>query len=93
MLMLRRYVIPKTMNHWKDIAFHSLCYDSTMVEQIEKDCASDPERCCNKLFEDWLTTDNGVSPKTWETLLTQLEKVKEFGNTSREIRENLILKI
>ena len=90
MMLIKRYIIPKTMDHWKDVAIQSLCYDPSMVEQIEKDCASDPEICCSELFRDWLGTDNGISPKTWRTLLTQLKQVKELADTSEKIRKDLI---
>ena len=82
---LERNVIPQIMAHWKDVAYHSLHYDVSTVTAIEEKCASDPKRCCLELFHDWLNTENGVGPKTWETLLTQLKEVKELTDKVEEI--------
>lgn len=49
-----------------------------MVAAIEKECKRDPMVCCRHLFKNWLTTENGISPKTWETLLTKLREVEEL---------------
>ena len=80
------------MDHWEDVALHSLCYDDSMVTMIKINCASDPERCCNELFKDWVSTENGISPKIWEMLLTQLKEVKELAPKVEEITKMLILK-
>ena len=84
MLNLRPF-IPKIMHHWKDVAFQSLCYDVSVVEAIEKDCDRDPHKCCHSLFQNWLTTENGVAPKTWEKLITQLREIKELTDVVDEI--------
>lgn len=49
-----------------------------MVEILEKRYTNDCQKCCFYLFDDWLSTENGVSPKTWETVLTQLRKLEEY---------------
>ena len=90
MWQIKRYVIPKIMDHWEDVALHSLCYDDSMVTMIKINCASDPERCCNELFKDWVSTENGISPKIWEILLMQLNEVKEFTPKVEEITKMLI---
>lgn len=77
MYLLNAFVIPKS-DHWKNVALYSLCYDSHMVEEIEQNCASDPKQCYADLFENWLSTGNGISPKTLATLLTQLTNVKNL---------------
>ena len=82
-------VIPNTMSHWKDVALISLQYDPSMVERLEKQYANDCKKCCTKLFEDWLDTKNGVSPKTWQTLLTQLNEVKGLADKVKEIIKRL----
>ena len=86
---LERNVVPEIMTHWQDVAFHSLHYDASTVTAIEEKCASDPKRCCCELFQDWLTTENGVGPKTWATLLTQLKEVKKFTDKVEEIATKL----
>ena len=56
---------------------------------IEKQYTSDGKMCCTKLFEDWLNTENGVSPKTWQTLLTQLNEVEGLADKVKEIIKRL----
>ena len=82
-------VILNTMSHWKDVALISLEYDASIVERLEKQYSSDCKKCCFKLFVDWLETENGVSPKTWLTLLTQLNKVEGLTDKVKEIIKRL----
>ena len=77
------------MDHWKDVAYYSLCYDVSIVTEIEERCARDPKQCCSDILKDWLNTKNGISPKTWETLLTQLKEVEELKNKVGEIMQEL----
>lgn len=81
------------MDQWHDVALHSLCYDISMVTSIEEHSASDPESCCRELFEDWLNTENGANPKTWEVLLTQLKEISQLTDKVKEITKMLICKI
>ena len=85
MWRLDRIVVPQIMAHWQDVASHSLHYDASIITGIEKKCASDSKRCCLELFKDWLTTENGVGPKTWKTLLTQLKEVEKLTDKVEEI--------
>ena len=80
---MKGYVTPKIMNHWKAVA-HSLGYNTSMIAEIEKR-GTDPMHRCNILFEDWLKTDHGVTPKTWETLL----KIEELSDNVEEIRKQI----
>ena len=77
------------MSHWKDVALIALQYDASMVERLEKQYTSDSKRCCTKLFEDWLNSENGVSPKTWQTLLTQLNEVEGLADKVKKIIKRL----
>ena len=89
MWQLKKAVIPDVTLHWKDVAYNSLKYDASVVEAIEKKSAIDPEKCCYDLFNDWLSTDNGVSPKTWETLLNQLKEVEELADKVEDIKKKI----
>ena len=82
-------VIPNIMSHWKDVTLISLQYDASMVERLEKQYTSDDKMCCTKLFDDWLNSENGVSPKTWQTLLTQLNEVEGLADKVKEIIKRL----
>ena len=60
-----------------------------MVRAIQEKYRDDPRKCCKGLLEDWLTTKNGTSPKTWNTLLGALRKVNELTSVTHEIEEEL----
>ena len=44
--------------------------------------------CCELLCE-WLSTDHGIKPKTWTTLLTALKQIKKLTSASNEIEKDL----
>ena len=77
------------MPHWDDVAYISLHYDVSTVERIEASHKGEPKRCCQILLKDWLTTNNGVGPKTWETLLKQLKEVEQLTASVEKIENNL----
>ena len=54
-------VFPKIKAKWKYVA-HSMRYDCYAVNAFEQDSDDLNERCY-ELFEDWLTTDRGITPK------------------------------
>ena len=76
MWQLNQFVVPQIKAHWEDVAYNSLHYDYPIVDAIGEKHKNDPKKCCLELLKDWLSTDRGVGPKTWETLLKQLKEVK-----------------
>ena len=42
-----------------------------------------------ELFEDWLTTGHGCTPKTWQTLLQRIKRVNGLTAAANEIKEQL----
>ena len=85
---LNEFVIPKIQAEWEDIAF-ALCYKIHAVKAIKVKHREDPRKCCRELLQDWLTTENGRSPKTWSTLLSALRKVNELASVTCEIEKDL----
>lgn len=81
---LNQIVLPKIMAEWDDVAF-ALGYEIDHVKSIERKHNNDPEECCKELLADWLTTDNGASPKVWSTLLEKLKKVIDLAAAREEI--------
>ena len=77
------------MAHWEDVAYNSLHYDIPKVEGIEAKHKGVPKKCCQELLKDWLSTDHGVGPKTWETLLKQLKEVPELTASVENIVKDL----
>ena len=49
-----------------------------------------PRQCCTALLEDWVTTDNGVKPKTWKKLIEVLSEVEDVKPVINEIKEGLM---
>ena len=86
---LYEIVVPQIMAHWEEVAYVSLRYKISTVQGIEASCKADPKKCCQALFKNWLTTSNGISPKTWETLLKQLQKVEELTASVEEIKKKI----
>ena len=84
---LIKIVIPMVSADWEDLAY-SMQYKIATVKAIKKDC-SDCQPCCRKLFEDWLSTDNGATPKTWSTLLQRIKDVDSLAATVDKIKKEL----
>ena len=80
-------VIPKIQAKWRFVAY-SMGYEETAVQGFEKDC-SNCEECCVKLFEDWLSSPHGVTPKTWSKLLERIKAVDSLKAASEDIEEKL----
>ena len=81
-------VIPKILAEWEYVAY-ALRYQIRSVKAIKAKCNDNPKKCCKELFEDWLSTNHGASPKTWSTLLDKLKKVEDLAAARDEIMEEL----
>ena len=86
---LNRIVVPKVSAGWEDIAY-ALQYDIPTVEQISERHKEIPTKCCKELFKNWLKTDNGAKPKTWQTLLDKLKEIEELSGVTEGIIRMLI---
>ena len=85
---LNKIVVSEVAAKWEDIAY-ALRYKILTVELIKSN-HKDNINCCKELFKDWLTTDNGAKPKTWETMLNKLKEIKELHAVTESITEKLI---
>ena len=85
---LTKIVIPKIKASWMEFAY---CMRFTVheVKMYEKESKSSKE-CCIKVFEEWLNTGRGPSPKTYQTLLKYIKEVDELTATSEVIESELI---
>ena len=55
----------------------------------------DPYKYCTELMEDWLTSDQGVAPKTWQTLVSMVKDIQGLSTSSIEqslLKEGLLCK-
>jgi len=66
--------------------FITLWYSCKEAKPIGK---GNPKKCCQELLKDWLSTDNGVGPKTWEVLLKQLKEVPELTASVEHIMKQV----
>ena len=83
-----KIVIPKIASHWKEVAY-SLHYDATRVKIIQEECKDDVEYCAFELFMYWLQSNEGLEPKSWETLLLVLNKIPELTAVGKSIEREL----
>ena len=88
MRLLHDVVIPKIAADWSIVADY-LEYEVEYKRIIERKCQNDPVRCCVELLEDWLTSDRGVSPKSWSTLIKALRGIQNLTATTEKIIKDL----
>ena len=90
---LIKIVIPKIKNQWEHVAY-SMGYDPGAVDAIDRQCNRRLDECCENVFKDWLTTNNGCTPKTWEKLIERIKAVDNLAaaaeNISTELGNQLI---
>ena len=84
---INKIVIPRIQAEWQNVAY-ALCYRIAEVKAIRTDNKTS-KMCCLELFEDWLSTNHGVGPKTWSTLLDKLNEVKDLTVARNEIMSEL----
>jgi len=85
---INHIVVPRIKAEWEDVAY-ALRYEIATVHAIKAKHNEDPKKCCQKLFIDWLSTDHGVGPKTWSTLLEKLKEVEELAASMQGIINEL----
>ena len=66
-----------------------LGYEVEYKQLIKERCHHDPERCCLDLLEDWLSSNRGVSPKSWSRLIETLKEIKSLTAATENIIEDL----
>ena len=88
MRLLHELVVPRIAADWNIVADY-LEYELEYKRLIREKCRDDPERCCVKLLEDWLTSNRGVSPKSWSKLIDILREIKSLKATTEKLVEDL----
>ena len=81
-------VVPRVAADWDKVA-HQLEFDISIIRIIQRRCRDDPEECCHQLLKDWVTTDKGVGPKNWATLLAALKKISQLRSATQQIEDDL----
>ena len=89
MKQLANIVMPRIAADWRIVAIN-LEFDQPTIRIIQQRGGSnDPENCCLEMLSEWLTTDKGIGPKTWTTLLSSLKLIKKLTNICSEIEREL----
>ena len=88
MKLLHEIVVPRIAADWSKVADY-LEYEVEYKQIIKERCYHDPERCCVELMEDWLTSDRGVSPKSWSRLIEALKGIRSLTATTEKIIQDL----
>jgi len=85
---LHKTVFPKIAAEWRRVA-DFLDYDISTIKLLAETGKGDPMKCCSELFSDWLTTDNGLAPKTWSTLIETVKEIDQLSEVSEHIEKSL----
>ena len=88
MRLLHEIVIPRITADWNIVADY-LEYEVEYKQLIKERCQNEPVRCCVELLEDWLSSDRGVSPKSWQTLIGALRGIKSLTAETEKIIQDL----
>ena len=89
MKWMRKVIIPEVSYCWRTIADY-LEYPVAKKKEVEERQRGDPHECCAELMEDWLTSDRGVGPKTWDKLVSVLKEIKELSSSVTTIEQCLL---
>ena len=65
MKYINRIVVPYVVVHYHELA-SLLEFDYSTIQRIRRQHQYDSYRCCKAVFEHWLSSNEGISPKTWE---------------------------
>lgn len=81
-------VIPLLAAKWEDAAY-LLGFETPAIESIKELHRGNPNNCCREMLKDWLEANQGVSPKTWSTLLNSVAEHKDLTKAVEDIQEKL----
>ena len=90
MKLIMKLVIPKISSCWESLG-HSLQLKAPQLEVIRQSNSGDPKKCSVSMIEEWISSDEGVKPKTWPVLLQAIANTSELDTTTAtSIKEELI---
>ena len=88
MRLLHEIVILRIAANWSIVADY-LEYELEYKQLIKERFHDDPLKCCVELLEDWLSSNRGISPKSWSTLIKALKGIKSLTATTEKIAKDL----
>ena len=88
MKLVHKHVIPRISAEWETVSAY-LEYSVQMKNTIRSAHRGFPKECCAALIEDWISTSNGVKPKTWQKFIAVLSEISELALSTKQIKECL----
>ena len=88
MKLLYKLVIPKISAYW-DVVLANLEYDLAFKQELDRKYRGNPRECCTALLEDWISSDRGISPKTFTKLLEVLCTIYDIAPCMRDVIDGL----
>ena len=85
---LNKIVIPKIKTEWEDVAF-ALHFKRQIVKDIKNTYPESSKQCCREVLLKWLDEDDGIGPRTWNTLLEKIGEVEELSLVKKNIQKEL----
>ena len=86
---MHKIVIPHIASYWTEVADY-LEYNIGVIKTIKEKCNNNPVKCCDEVLRNWLSTNNGVGPKTWSTLICTLMDIKDLEEMAKKIENQII---
>ena len=81
-----KIIIPKIKSKWEYVAY----FMNYTIPAVKGFKTSDDDACYCNLFTDWLSTNNGIIPKTWCTLLKCIKDVEDLQVVAETIEEQIL---
>ncbi|XP_065916801.1 uncharacterized protein [Dysidea avara] len=81
-------VLPRIFEDWKSIAI-DLEFEQNTISVIQQSCRNDSRSSCMQMLSEWIFTENGLTPKTWATLLFTLKQMKKLNSACIDIENDL----
>ena len=88
MALMYKHVIPNISADWEEVAAF-LEYNIPTTKSIKKANRGLPRDCRTELLKDWISTDNGVKPKTWEKFVEVFSQMRSLAMVTRQIKQSL----
>ena len=85
---INKFVVDKIAPDWKKMA-DSLEFEIHSIRSIEQSYPKSTSDCCDNLIRNWLSTDQGLKPKTWQTLINALKDIKSLTAATKEIEDDI----
>ena len=86
--LVSKHVIPRICAKWEQVCEH-LQYSTAIKNMIGRTNGGLPSECCTALLKDWITTDNGVKPKTYEKFIEVLSQISSLAMVTKQIKQCL----